>query len=89
MPDPDAVLADLARHPGWQVLAERAKAYQEKDAEVFAKAILRQREPIDQLAVARARGFWAGQRWMLRQVRHELAIYRAQEAEREAAETTT
>jgi hypothetical protein len=73
----DDVLADLARHPGWQILEERAKANHEREAETLRDYILRNPAALDPMKLERARGFWAGQRWLLRQARHELSAYAA------------
>lgn len=71
---PDDLLADLARHPGWAVLAERVTEQQQRDAEDLGRALLRGADPLDPAKLARVRGFWAGQRWILRAARNELAL---------------
>ena len=73
----DEILLDLARHPGWAILEQRVAAYQEAEATALGKTLIR--GEIDQRQLDRARGFWAGQRWLLRQVKHELSAYRRQE----------
>ena len=78
----DEILVDLARHPGWKILEERVLDYQRQESEILARQLVRGQEPLDNLTLARARGFWAGQRWLLRQVRHELTAY--QKAEEKA-----
>ncbi len=71
----DDVLADLARHPGWEVLRERANAEQEKQASSLRDFLLLNPAALDPLKLERARGFWAGQRWLLRQASNELSAY--------------
>lgn len=81
MPEPrevDALLVDLAMHPGWQVLEQRIEEHHAGEAEDLGRALLRGVHPVDQLQIERARGFWAGQRWVLRQVRHELSAFQRQ-----------
>lgn len=85
----DELLADLARHPGWQVLADRVHAYQEQDAVALRDKLIREREPLDQLALARARGFWAGQRWILRAASNELAAFNRQDDKAREKQPTT
>lgn len=75
------VLADLARHPGWAVLEERVNERQQKEAEDLRDFLLRNPGDLDPLKLARARGFWAGQRWLLRQARHELTAHKRQTEE--------
>jgi hypothetical protein len=75
----DDVLADLARHPGWAILEERAKAEHQRQAEDLARTIIHLPAALDPLKLERARGFWAGQRWLLRQAKHELTAYRKQQ----------
>jgi hypothetical protein len=80
----DEVLADLARHPGWAILEQRMKEHQEQEMRDFARALLFLNEPVDQIKVARQRGFFAGQRWLLRQARHELTAYQKESEESQA-----
>lgn len=78
----DDTLADLARHPGWAILEERVKERQEHEAEELRDFLLRNPAALDPMKLERARGFWAGQRWLLRQARHELTAYqRRQDSE--------
>jgi hypothetical protein len=73
------VLADLARHPGWQILEERVLEHQKREAETLRDFILKNPAALDPMKLERERGFWAGQRWLLRQARHELSAYARQE----------
>jgi hypothetical protein len=84
----DDVLVDLARHPGWAILEERMKAHHEDEAKQLASFLIHNPEQLDQLRLARERGFWAGQRWHLHQVRHELAAYIRREEEAAKQEPT-
>jgi hypothetical protein len=81
MPEPDRLLVELANHPGWAVLEERVREHQQREAEQLALELLRLKGPVDQAEIARTRGFWAGQRWLLRQAKLELTLFR-REAEK-------
>ena len=73
------VLADLARHPGWGILEQRMIKRHAEETSTLANHILWTDQEIDALKIARARGFWAGQRWMLRHAKSELVALKKQE----------
>lgn len=83
MPDrhADETLADLARHPGWEILEQRARERQEREAGELTRYLLRHPDQLDPLKLARARGFWAGQRWVLRHARQELSVSQREHAD--------
>jgi hypothetical protein len=77
----DDLLVDLARHPGFQVLKERMLAHQQREMESLGTFLLRSPDQLDPLALERKRGFYAGQRWFLRAVENELALFNRQPEE--------
>lgn len=79
--DPDTVLADLFRHPGWEHLDQLIRENQKREAETLRDHILRGPGGLDPLKLERVRGYWAGQRWVMRQVRHEFSAVRRSQQE--------
>ena len=84
----DDLLVDLSRHPGWQVLKERMEAQQKREMDSLALFLLRNPAQVDQMALSRKRGFFSGQRWFMRAVERELAIFNRQPVPDDPEEAT-
>ena len=64
----DALLTDLFKHPGWNVLEDRVNEELERRANALTTLILRTDAPVDQRKVDHARGLVEGVRLFRREV---------------------
>ena len=65
----DNLLADLFKHPGFEVLKTRVNAELDRKALSLATLITRTDSPVDQRKVDRERGFQQGVLWFLNETK--------------------
>jgi len=71
----DALLDELFRHPGFDVLKKRIEETREDDALILANTIIRSTHPIPQRMVDERRGFWKGADWFLRETKRGASAF--------------
>lgn len=67
--DHDAILADLLKHPGFEILKNRVDALRDEKALKLAKTMIFSNSEIDQRLVDEMRGFWRGVDWFIRETK--------------------
>lgn len=78
---PDATIADLAGHPGWELLRQRAVESRDRYMGNLAKTLYDDPSSLDPAAVEYRRGFFRGIFWLLNN-----PVFEARELERVISE---
>jgi hypothetical protein len=80
-PNEQQLLADLTKHPGWQILKQNVETSAEKRALGLAKILLFTDESVDQISLAYERGYYKAMYDLIR--RPEQAITKTFREEKE------
>lgn len=72
----DQLLAQLAQHPGWEVLEKRFLEKRDQYFVNLGRQIQGNRtEPLDQRVIDEKRGFWLGGVWLLKEAKSAKATF--------------
>jgi hypothetical protein len=65
----DALLAELLKHPGFEVLKSRSEERATEEALRLADTMLHSNHPTNQRKIDEMRGFWRGVEWFIRETK--------------------